>query len=157
MSCLLIFHEGNSYRFILNKKVVTGYVAEETNPNFELWRPKWPWLGKKWSKCMLYTYTLGTRVPHVIFCSSVPESLISITFHSTTSQFWVAGHFETSAPNNHKITLNTKRGCIIYKYVLLSITESYIFQSIFSSHFQVTRHFETTVPNDLKMTWTAQC
>ncbi len=39
-----------------NSYAATSYVAEMINPNFDIWRPKYPWVDKEWSK-NLYTNT----------------------------------------------------------------------------------------------------
>ena len=75
----------------VSSHVATSYVDEVTNPNFEIWRPKWPWLYTKWSKCNLYTNTWGTRVIHIICCTSMP------------SRFWTTSYFQTRALNDHYI------------------------------------------------------
>ncbi len=57
--------------------------------------PKWPWTPHD----QLYSYMryYHPRVPRITL------------FHSTTSHFRVAGHFETSAPSDPKLTLNPTR------------------------------------------------
>ena len=53
--------------------------------------PKWP------------STLQGHIVPHVLLVSTVTYFT---PFRSTTSRFWNTGHFETSAPNDPKLTLN---------------------------------------------------
>ncbi len=59
------------------------------------WPPKWRWT------------LIGQRYP--IYMLQLPPSpkIRSVLLYG--QPFWVTGHFETSAPNDIKMTLNTKR------------------------------------------------
>ncbi len=47
--------------------VATIYVAEATNPIFDIWRSNFPWLGKEWGK-KLYTNTWGKKgTPYILY------------------------------------------------------------------------------------------
>ena len=74
-------------------------------------------------------------------------------FHSTASRFWVTGHFDTSTPNDPKMTLCTKRSNVPpYTYKYSRVTNFMSFRST-DSCFWVTGHFDTSAqmtPNDLK-------
>ena len=63
-----------------------------------------------WDKCtpQITLNTKRSKVPrmHITTTPRVPNL---IPFRSTASRFWVTGKFETSAPNDLKMTLNTKR------------------------------------------------
>ncbi len=54
--------------------------------------------------------------PHTCVTSTPPPppSPKSHFFRSTTSRFWVAGHFETSAPDDPEMTLNTTMSNVPY-------------------------------------------
>ncbi len=80
--------------YAYNWHATTSYVAEMTNPNFDVWRPKYSWLGKECSKCKPYTNTWDTKVLHVC-CASVPESPNFQFVLLYRQPFWVTGHFET--------------------------------------------------------------
>ncbi len=58
--CLLTSQIGKS---MPSSHVATSYVAEVTNPNFDIW--KWLWLHKERNTCSLNTETRGTKVPHI--------------------------------------------------------------------------------------------
>ncbi len=69
--------------------------------------PNWPWTLQR--QITLYLYNN---------CSQVSNFTL---FRSTTSRFGVTGHFETRAPNNLQMTLNTTRSEVqkYTTYVLL--------------------------------------
>ena len=72
-------------------------------------------------------------------------------FRSTTSSFRDTGHFETSALNDPKLTLNPARwNYPIYVY-LVSLIPKFHPASLFGQPFSRYSHFETSAPNDLKM------
>ena len=48
----------------------------------------------------------GSNISHICI-TSVHKSQISL-FNSTASHFWITVHFDTGAPNDPQITLNTK-------------------------------------------------
>ncbi len=58
--------------------------------------PKWPWTLK------------GQRYYYYLYVLLVPMIPNSSPFCSTTSRFGIAGHFETSAQNDLKMTLDTR-------------------------------------------------
>ncbi len=101
--------------------------------------PKWPWIIR--SKVTPYGLSslLSPKFP---------------TIHSTASRVRVTGHFQTSAPNHHKRTLNTKWS----KVPNIEITTTprapnFTYFISTASRFQVTVHIETNTLNDPKMAW----
>ena len=101
--------------------------------------PKWPWIIR--SKVTPYGLSslLSPKFP---------------TIHSTASRVRVTGHFQTSAPNHHKRTLNTKWS----KVPNIEITTTprapnFTYFISTASRFQVTVHIETNALNDPKMAW----
>ncbi len=85
-----------------------SYVAEVTNPNFDIWRPEYRWLDKECSKCKLCW---------PICVTSVAESKTFTPFQSTTSRDFELDHSETSALHNPKITLNATRSSVPHTWV----------------------------------------
>ncbi len=115
-------------------------------------------LGPKFQSFLLYDpkITLNSKrsnVPYVCV-TTVKIPNFSHPVCSTTSRFGVTGHSETNAPNDPKLTFNTKRSkvhvphiCITYYVLVPNVTP---FRSR-SSRFRFTGHFETSVPNYLKL------
>ncbi len=62
---------------LVTSKMPNSHEAYLSNPSFDIWSPKWLWLDKDWSKCILYTDTRETKASHIC-CTGVPESQISI-------------------------------------------------------------------------------
>ncbi len=84
---------------LLNSHVDTCYVAGVTNSNFDIWRPKCPWLEKEWDKCKLYIDTRVTKVLHQCYTIVL---FLSPKFHSVLlygQQFSNYRPFETSGLN----------------------------------------------------------
>ncbi len=109
-----------------------------------------------WDKC-----TQSENPPNDPKCYKVkytPYVLLVLTrpkfhpFRSKTRCCWVTCHFEKSAPNDPKMTLNPTRSNVPNTCVT-SIREAKIslFRST-TSRFRVTDHFETSAQNDPKMT-----
>ncbi len=75
--------------------------------------------------------------------------------HSTASNFQLAGHFETSAPNDAKMTLNTKRSNAPHILQLLPAPPPRPQISLLALQpavFQVQAILNTSAPNESKMT-----
>ncbi len=53
------------------------YVTEMTNPNFDIWRPEYPWLDKECSKCKLYWPI------YVLLVSLSPKSSLRFSLRPT--------------------------------------------------------------------------
>ena len=68
--------------------------------------------------------------------------LLSPKFHSTSSRSWVTGHYETTAPNDTKITLKTKGSKVPHMHVFCPK----------GSRFWVTGHIEINALNGPKLT-----
>ncbi len=85
-------------------------------------------------------------------------------FCSTASRFSGTDHFETSAPNDPKMTFNTKRSrhptCVCYNYPRVPIYTCYNYPRVpnftpfhsTTSCFRVTGHFKIRTLNEPKMT-----
>ena len=87
-----------------------------TNPNFDIWRPEYPWLDKECSKCKLYW---------PIYVTGVPEFKNFTPFQSTTSHFWVTGHSETSALKDSKMIKPYKVKATPYFLLLISTSPKF--------------------------------
>ncbi len=99
--------------------------------------PKWPWTLE------VQTY------PHILMLTT-PEFQISLGFEFAL-QLAVLSYnpYETSAPNDPKMTLNTKRSKVPDKH--FTTFESHFFP-LQNSHFWVTGHFGRIAPDDPKIT-----
>ncbi len=65
-------------------------------------------------------YRMTPQCPHTCY-TSTPSPQFQSLYSSMASHFRVAGHYKTSAPNDPKMTLNTKRLKVphmIYIYIL---------------------------------------
>ncbi len=103
--------------------------------------PKWPWTLK------------GQKYPMYIL--QLPRVTDFTPFRSTASCSRVTGHFETSALNDSKMTLNTKRSKVPHKCCRPYIYYNYPWVPKFPSlhsRFQVPGHVKRSVPNDPQMT-----
>ncbi len=97
--------------------------------------PKWPWT----LKCQRY---------HIYMLK------VSISLYDVFRRFRVTGHFETSAPNDSKITLNTERSKVTHIHAKSTRVPNFTPFCSTISCFRLTAHFETTAPNDPKWHWT---
>ncbi len=86
-----------SYRFVTSSYVAIIYIAEVTNPNFDIWRLKCHCSDKDSSPCKQYTDTRCTKALHI--CWTIvflrPKSRSVLLYGQP---FWV-----TSAPNDAKL------------------------------------------------------
>ena len=106
-----------------NNHIATSYVVEVTNPNVGMWRAKWPWLDKECRKSTLYihdTEIWGIRVPHIIRCTSLIESQISISFVLRHVGFELQGKYIKWPQTD----LEHYRGCIVY-VLLVSLSPKF--------------------------------
>ena len=94
------------------------------------------------------------KLPYICI-TSVRDSQISPPFRSMTTTFPDTGHFETSAPNDPKLTLNhtTSHHPLYFYNNCPQVSNFTPFRSTTSRNaFGNTGHVETCSPNDLKMT-----
>ncbi len=105
---------------------------------------KWPWTltGQRYP---IYTYNTHTHTQS--------PKIHSVSLYR--QPFSSAGHVETSAPNDPKMTFNTKGSkvppYICYQYIRVPTFTP--FRST-ASRFLVTGHSEKSTPNDPKWPWT---
>ncbi len=71
-------------------------------------------------------------------------------FRSTACPFWTTGHFNTSAPNDPKMILNTTRSTLPPHTPQCPRPPNFIPFHPMTSHFRVTGHFDTSAPNSPK-------
>ncbi len=81
-------------------------------------------------------------VPHIAVHSA---ALYSQIFPSCT------GHFETAAPNDRKMILNTKGSRVPNIHVITSRVPTFTPVHSTAGHSRVTGYFEKSAPNDSKM------
>ena len=89
--------------------------------------PTWPWT-LKGQRYLIYVQVTSTWVPNFNL------------FFSAASCFWATGHFETSAPNDPQMTLNTERSKVPHIHVTTNPKSqiSLVFALHAASLFQVT-------------------
>ena len=125
-----------SLRFILRTAVFDSYAPLRQGHQMT---PNWSWTLK------------GQKYPH-IHVTSTPEAHISFRFALRPVVF-VIGHFEISAPNDPKMTLNTKRSKISHIHVTGTPPRPVPIFTPFRStglRFSVTGHFDTIAPKWLQ-------
>ncbi len=106
---------------------------------------------------MVYSYNpilnfTGFNQGYLIYVTATPGSRILLLLHYVqTFSSW--SHFDTSALNDNKMTLNTKRSkCPIYMLQLPLSPKLHSFL-IYSQTFSNYRPFERSALNDTKMIW----
>ncbi len=92
----------------------------------------------------------GQRYPYT--CYNYHRVPNSTPFRSTVCHFRVTGHFDTSAPNDPPLRLNTERSKVPICIWQLSQSPKFQSVSLYSHSFGVAGHFETRAPNNPKMT-----
>ncbi len=86
-----------------------------------------------------------------IHVSQLSTTLNFTPFGSTLSHFRVSGHFETSALNDPKMTLNTERSQLLHIHVTTTpASQNFTPFNSTASCFRVTGHFQTSALNDSK-------
>ncbi len=93
-----------------------------------------------------------SNVPHNRY--NYPGLPIFTPFCSTASRCSITGHFETSAPNDPKMSLSTKRSKVPIYVLQLNRSPHFTRFCFMASHFSVTGNFETSALNDPKWNWT---
>ncbi len=92
----------------------------------------------------------GQRYP--IYMLQLPRVPDFTPFCSTASRVWVTGHFETSAPKDPKMILNTKTSKVPHMPIYIGELPNFNPFCSMASRFRVTDSFETSAQKAYKMT-----
>ena len=84
-----------------------------------------------WDKCTEWTHNNPEQKDTPKYRYQLPRSPTFTPFHSTFSHFGVTCHFETSAPNKPKMTLNTKRSKVSHILMRIYLTLSPNFHPVY--------------------------